>query len=129
MDVTGPIRPVRTKRSRPNTIKDRAMKMFAEQKPVDEVARETGRAASTVYGYLAEYIQNERPDRIDAWVPPALYQRIIEAATAIASEGRFKPIYDHLEGEVPYEILRLVITHHRATVEAGGTVETQQDER
>ncbi|MDY7110377.1 MAG: RQC domain-containing protein, partial [Planctomycetota bacterium] len=128
MDVAGSIRPTRPKRSRPNTVKDRAMRMFAEGKPVEEVARETGRAASTIYGYLAEYIQKERPQRIDAWVAPELYQRIIEAATAVASEGRLKPIYDHLEGEVPYEILRLVITHHRVTA-AEGTAETRSDKR
>ena len=48
MDVAGSIRPVRTKRSRPNTIKDRAMKMFAEGAPVEKVAQETG------YGFRFE---------------------------------------------------------------------------
>ena len=112
-DVSGLVRPRRRRRAKPNPEKDRAMEMFAESASVNDVARATGRAASTVYGYLAEYVQQERPADLDAWVPPSVYDKVIAAATAIASDGRLKPIHDHLGGEVPYELLRLIITHHR----------------
>jgi len=115
MDVAGIIRPDRAQRGRANTEKDRAMKLFAQGASIDEVARATGRATSTVRGYLAEFIEDKQPDRIDAWVPDAVYERVAQAAIALASEGRFKPIFEYLQGEVPYEIIRLVIAHQRAT--------------
>ena len=71
---------------------------------------QTGRARSTVIGYLAEYIEREKPNSIDTWVSPETYARI-EAASAEVGLGSLKPIFDKLEGTMPYDSIRLVVSH------------------
>jgi len=85
---------------------------------VEEVRIALGRARSTVMGYLAAYIEAKRPASVEAWVEPAMYRRVVEAATALSAEGRLKPIFEHLNGEVPFDVIRLVTTHQRALSEA-----------
>ena len=33
------------------------------------------------------------------------------AAAATSEDGRLKPLFDHFAGEVPYDVLRLIVTH------------------
>ena len=90
--------------------------MFARGASVEAVARSTGRKPSTVFGYLDEFVQAQRPDRVDAWVNDAIYKRVAEAAAVLAAD-RLKPIYEYLDETVPYEIIRVVVAHQRATVQ------------
>ncbi|MFW6059305.1 MAG: DNA helicase RecQ [Phycisphaeraceae bacterium] len=105
----------RPRGKKPNPRKEQAMAMFAEGADIDEIVRTIDRAPSTVFGYLLEYVEREKPASIARWVDDALYQRIVEAAGAVAAD-RLRPIYEYLNGEVPYEQIRLVLTHHRAVV-------------
>jgi len=102
---------------RPNPQKLEAMRRFAEGESVEAVAVAIGRAMSTTWSYLLEYIEAERPERIDPWVSDAVRGRVIEAATELAAD-RLRPIFEHLGGEVPYEKIRAALTHHRALHEA-----------
>ncbi len=88
--------------------------MFAQGRGVEHVAQAIGRARSTVVGYLAEYIAEQRPERIDAWVDEPTYRRVA-AAAASSEDGRLKPLFDQLAGEVPYDMIRLVVAHLQAT--------------
>ena len=63
---------------------------------------------------MAEYITERRPERIDAWVDDLTYGRAA-AAAATSEDGRLKPLFDQLGGEVPYEVLRLIVAHMHAT--------------
>lgn len=111
MDVGGAERYVTPRESRtPNAAKGQAMAMLASGASVEEVMQHTGRAASTVYGYLAEHIQTARPDDISAWVDDATYQRVADAARDATTPG-LRPIFDKLEGQVSFEAIRLVMTH------------------
>ncbi len=87
-----------------------AFLMFAQKRTIDEVATTCSRARSTVSEYLAEFISVKRPASIDAWVHPSVQQRVL-AAAAEAESGRLKPIFEKLNGEVPYEEIRLVLAH------------------
>lgn len=113
-DVAGIVRPARSRQGKQNSLKQRAIEMFAEGASVAEVVSATGRAPSTVAGYLADYIFAHRPASIDNWVPNAVYERVAEAAVSLASDGRLKPIFNHLDGEIPYETIRAVIAHQQA---------------
>jgi uncharacterized protein YpbB len=99
---------------KPNGARDQAMRMFAEGCSVDEIAAATGRARSTIGGYLAEWIVQHKPADVIRWVSDASYQRVREAARGL--EGRsMKPVFESLNGEVPYQDIRIVIAHMEAT--------------
>jgi len=100
--------------ARPVASKAEAFALFAQGHGVEHVAQAIGRARSTTAGYLAEYVVQQRPERIDAWVDEPTYRRVAAAAAA-SEDGRLKPLFDQLAGEVPYETLRLVIAHLQAT--------------
>ena len=71
-----------------------------------------GRARSTVAEYLCEFIRSERPASIDAWVDGTRYQQVLTAARLVGT-GRLKPIFVALGESVPYDDIRLVLTHLR----------------
>ena len=77
---------------------------------VYEVAQQTGRARSTLFGYLCEYIQQEKPASIDAWVAAEVYAAVAGAARRVGTE-RMKPIFIALGERVSYDDIRLVVTH------------------
>ena len=88
---------------------------------LEEAARRAGRALSTATRYCIEWIATERPVRIAALVPDEVYARV-EAALMTSEDGRLKPVFEALGGEVSYEILRLVSAHlvMRAEGKEGG---------
>ena len=97
-----------------NAVKELAMQMIAAGKSADEIARETGRAPSTIGGYIEEWIRSNKPESVKRWVDDATYQRVKMAAGGL--EGRsMKPIFDSLNGKVPYEAIRIVVAHLEAT--------------
>ncbi len=87
-----------------------AFKMFEQGRGIKEVAGTLGRAQSTTVQYLAEYIKDRKPRRIDTWVDTATYQRIAEAVEQLDT-ARLRPLYEKFNGEIPYHTLRLVMQH------------------
>jgi ATP-dependent DNA helicase RecQ len=99
----------------PNAVKDRAMQMFADGCAVDDVAGAIGRARSTVNEYLCEWIMKHKPADVLRWVDERSYQRVREAACGGLMEGRsVKPVFEALNGEVPYDEIRIVVAHIEA---------------
>ncbi len=80
--------------------------LFAKGAPVDDVCRALNRAPGTVWGYLSHYLAANPGVSIDRWAPPALRERVM-AAVAAVGDGPAKPIFEHLGGQVPYEVIRL----------------------
>jgi ATP-dependent DNA helicase RecQ len=110
-----PAAPVRTpttvkSTSRPNPIKDLAFDQFRQGAAVEDVMHQTSRSRATICDYLCDFIREERPVSISAWVPDELYQRIAAAARQVGTE-RLKPIFILLGEQVPYDAIRLVVTH------------------
>ena len=98
---------------RPQAQKALAWKLFAQNTPIGQVARQTGRKPSTIADYLAEYISQERPASIAAWIPDSIYARV---AAAIKTTGstQLKPLFIALNETVPYDQIRLVAAHRGA---------------
>jgi ATP-dependent DNA helicase RecQ len=94
-----------------------AFNAFRRGAPIDDVVRLTGRARSTVAGYLADFIITERPGTIDRWVDHDHYEAITPVAARLGTD-RLKPIYDEFEGRMTYDDIRLVVAH---LVANGGT--------
>ena len=102
--------PPRKASVRPNPQRMLAFEQFRQGAAIEDVMHQTGRARATICDYLAEYIREERPKSITNWVPEALYQRIAMVARRVGTD-RLKPIYIELGEQVPYDQIRLVVTH------------------
>ncbi|MCZ6815690.1 MAG: helix-turn-helix domain-containing protein, partial [Planctomycetota bacterium] len=100
------------KNSRPNPQRDLAMKMFGEGATIDVVAAATKRAQRTVFGYLEQHIEEHKPSSVLTWVDERTYDRVSAAIDAVGMDA-LRPIFVHLEEQVPYETIRIVATHLR----------------
>ncbi len=87
-----------------------ARAMYGRGCGIDEVATAIERSRGTATKYLAEFIEIERPERIDTWVDIATYDAVAAAAREVGIE-RLRPIFEKLEEKVPYDPIRLVVTH------------------
>ena len=72
-----------------------------------------GRARSTTMQYLARYVETARPESVRDWVDDEAYAQVAEAAGQFGSK-RLKPIFELLDGKVPYDVIRIVTAHLRA---------------
>jgi ATP-dependent DNA helicase RecQ len=87
-----------------------AFDLFREKAAIEDVMHQTERTRSTIMDYLAEFIRQERVDDISAWVPKELYDQVAAAARQVGSEP-LKPIFIALGEKIPYDVIRLVVTH------------------
>ncbi len=100
----------RAKGSRASRTQRKAFELFAAGRSVAEVGEALARVASTTTKLLAEFIEATRPEHIDAWVPPERYRAIAAAAEEVGT-AYLRPIFEQLDGAVPYDDIRLVVTH------------------
>lgn len=89
-------------------IQRQAAELFAEGLDLETVGERLSRARSTVAGYLVAYLERERRTSPTPWVEEEVFQKVALAALEQESE-RLKPLFDALEGTVPYDDLRLCI--------------------
>lgn len=85
-----------------------ALALFRQEASVDEVIRQTGRARTTVVGYLCEHFRLERPERPEPWIAQDLVERVAQVARQVGSE-RLKPIYVGLGEKVAYDDIRVAL--------------------
>ncbi len=76
---------------------------------LDEVCAKMDRARSTVSGYLAEFIRADKITDPARWVSSDNIA-LIESVIHLSEDRRLKPIYDALEGKVPYDDIRIVVS-------------------
>jgi ATP-dependent DNA helicase RecQ len=98
--------------------KEAAFTLFAQGHGIEHVAQAIGRARTTTVEYLSQYIAEQRLARIDTWVDEPTYRRVA-AAAATSEDGRLKPLFDRLAGEVSYEMIRLIVAHLQAAAAPG----------
>ncbi len=94
---------------RANPVKQLAQRLFAAGQPIEAVMEQTMRARSTIVTYLVEWVAETGPESISPWVGPDLYQRI--AAGVEPGDATLKAIFERFGGDVPYDMIRLVVTH------------------
>jgi ATP-dependent DNA helicase RecQ len=111
------------KKHEPGLSAMRSFEYFAEGKSVEDVAKQMGRALSTTRGYLAEYLRSKPICDPSPWVAAALVQRIESAAETTGLE-RLKPTFDHLDGTVGYDEIRIVIQCLRNKTKENQLIET-----
>jgi ATP-dependent DNA helicase RecQ len=110
VDDDGPGRAAQSKGRRPNDAKETAFEMFSRGESIERVAEKTGRAPSTVCGYLVEFIQTRQGQQITAWVDEETVNKVTDAAEDLGTDY-LKPIYERLNQKVSYDHIRIVIAH------------------
>jgi ATP-dependent DNA helicase RecQ len=113
LDAVTSSRPRRERIRKPNDTKETAFELFAKGASVEQVTARTGRVLGTSWGYLAEFIQIRRPVRLDPWIDPKTYRAVADAVKD-SGTAYLKPIFDQLDGKVPYEQIRAVVAHLNA---------------
>jgi ATP-dependent DNA helicase RecQ len=95
-----------------SVIKQRAFNLFKKGLSVKEVAQSIGRAISTTYGYLEEYIKYEGITDPSQWISSNINTRILEAIEAVGMD-RLKPIFEFFNGEISYDLIRISVACFR----------------
>jgi ATP-dependent DNA helicase RecQ len=83
-----------------------AAALFREGRSIDDVAAQTGRAHSTVTGYLVDFLMQEGQLSPEPWLDDESFATIA-AAAKVAGRERLKPIFDQLSGEFSYDQIRI----------------------
>ncbi len=87
----------------------RSFELFAQDRPVEEVAGLIDRAVSTTMQYLVEYIDHSGRIEPQPWVDAETAGRIEEVLRS-QPEPRFKPVFEALGGSISYDAIRIVAT-------------------
>jgi ATP-dependent DNA helicase RecQ len=109
MDVPPPVGSPATMRSavRPGG-KEQAGPLFEQGASIESAMERLGRARSTVVGYLVEWLRERGLDDSSPWIDADTVRRVEAAIEAVGAE-RLTPIFQHLEGTVDYERIRIVV--------------------
>ena len=99
-------------------VPDKYADLFSEALSIDDAAAKSGRATSTLAGYLAHWVESAAPASIRPWVD-AETESAARAAFAVAGSEHLKPAFEYLDGKVPYETLRVVRAFMRAQLRSG----------
>ena len=90
----------------------RAWELLTEGESIERVMEATGRARSTVFKDLTELVAGGDIRDISFWVDDDTVRKIMSAA-ASSEDGRLKPIFEALDGTVPYDVIALTLVHFR----------------
>ncbi len=88
--------------------KERAFELFAKLRPIREIAATINRAESTTVQYLVEFIQQESISDPSTWVDGQAAKKIQLAIRKIGSK-QLKLIFDHLNGQVDYNQIKITL--------------------
>ena len=99
-------------RSSATGTKNVTLPLLRQGRSVAEIATKAGVSPSTVHSHLVDLLSEEAVASIDPWVTTEVQQNVIAAANIVGRE-RLKPIFEHLNGAVGYETIRLVIAFEK----------------
>ncbi|MDB5100034.1 MAG: recQ [Cyanobacteria bacterium RYN_339] len=85
-----------------------AFTAFRKGLGLEDVAALTGRAASTVEGYLLEFIREEGVDSPEPWLAREVYDQVGATAREVKAE-RLRPIHEALGGAIDYGQIRIAL--------------------
>lgn len=97
-----------TRRPSRSDAKKRAFELFAKLRPIREIAATINRAESTTVQYLVEFIQQEGISDPSIWVDGQAAKKIQLAIRKVGSK-QLKLIFDHLNGQVDYNQIKITL--------------------
>jgi ATP-dependent DNA helicase RecQ len=108
---SGPLlAPVATPAKSMTPTRAKALELFRAGAAIEDVMHQTARARATIVDYLCDFIHQDRPADIAAWIPADLYDRIA-AQVRVHGSARLKPLFLALAEKVPYDEIRIVVAH------------------
>jgi ATP-dependent DNA helicase RecQ len=114
-DLENPLPRVPAGRPLSNSVSPRkqlAFDLFKDKAAVEDVMHQVGVARSTTSDYLAEFVERNAPTDVQTWVPDVVVNRVRDVLKEVGDE-RLKPIFEKLNGEVPYDQIRVVVAFLR----------------
>jgi ATP-dependent DNA helicase RecQ len=91
-----------------NEAKEKTFELFGQGRTIQHVAATVNRAESTIVQYLVEFIQEEGISDPSFWVDPQTAKKIQLAIQKVGSK-QLKLIFDHLNGQVDYNTIRITL--------------------
>lgn len=98
--------PVQARAVKRGELVRRAVELSSKGHRMEEVAAMIGRSLATVEGYLEDHLKEKGAQHPGPWVSDAVFQRVREAF-ARTGDGRLKPVFEMLGGEISYGEIRL----------------------
>ncbi|HDP36147.1 MAG TPA: RecQ family ATP-dependent DNA helicase, partial [Candidatus Hydrogenedentes bacterium] len=89
-----------------NTSKRQAAALFAQGMSIEKVAETIGRSPSTVAEYCAQYLSEQQKKSPAPWVSQEIMDTVSQAFAELNTE-RLKPVFERLNGKIPYWKIRL----------------------
>jgi ATP-dependent DNA helicase RecQ len=100
-------------RAKPSRPAEETLKMLAEGRTFDEIAKTRQRTLRAVVSLVADLIERGEAVFQPGWIAPERYSQIAGACRLLGMD-RLKPLKEALPPEIPYEEIRLVIASLRA---------------
>jgi ATP-dependent DNA helicase RecQ len=92
---------------------EETLRLLAEGKTLEEVARARGRALGTVVSMVSEMVESGEVEFRPEWIAAERVEKIREACERLGTE-RLRALKDALPTEITYEEIKLVAAHWRA---------------
>ena len=92
---------------------EETLRLLAEGKTLEEVARARGRALGTVVSMVSEMVESGEVEFRPEWIAAERVEKIREACERLGTE-RLRALKDALPAEITYEEIKLVAAHWRA---------------
>jgi len=100
-------------RAKPSRPAEETLKMLAEGRTFDEIAKTRQRTLRAVVSLVADLLERGEAEFQPGWLAPERYNQIAAACQQLGMD-RLKPLKEALPPEIPYEEIRLVIASLRA---------------
>jgi ATP-dependent DNA helicase RecQ len=97
---------------------EETLRLLAEGKTLEEVARARGRALGTVVSMVSEMVESGEVEFRPEWIAAERVEKIREACERLGTE-RLRALKDALPTEITYEEIKLVAAHWRAGKNSG----------
>lgn len=91
-----------------SAARQQAFELFAQKKPLSEVCEAVQRAPSTIRDYLIDFIRQTGQTDAGPWVDQDAFVKVRLTRRSIPGD-RLRPLYDALEGTIPFDDLRIVV--------------------
>jgi ATP-dependent DNA helicase RecQ len=103
---------VRKEKKQMSRPAEETIRLLAQGKSLEEIAKLRDRQLGSVTSLIAELIEDGRLDFQSSWIEQSKLPKIEEACARLGLE-RLKPLKDALPEEVTFDEIRLVVAHLR----------------
>lgn len=101
----------------------KAFPYFEKGMTLKQVGEELDRARSTVAGYFSQYLTHHQITDASRWLDEETIEKIEQAIDVVGDE-RLRPLFEHLNEEIDYDSIRIVVSCRRLREETSSQEST-----